>query len=125
MKRPLSPHLSIYRPQITSVLSIAHRLSGLCLIFISPLFLWLLAALASGAEAYQHFLLSIVENRWLKLAVSGATVAFIYHLVNAIRYLIWSFGLGFGLRTVTMSGWTVVVAAMALSYLLLARLWEL
>lgn len=125
MKRPLSPHLSIYRPQISSVLSIAHRLSGLGLVFASPLFLWALAAAAMGAESYQDFLTVVVGATWMKLLVSAAAIGFCYHLFNGIRHLIWDLGLGLAPPIANVSGWAVVVATLAASFLLLGRLWGL
>ena len=114
--RPLSPHLQVYRPQITSVLSIAHRASGIVLAAgLLPL-LWWLAAAASGEGAFgaaQEAAGSFLG----RLFLFGWTFALFYHLCNGIRHLFWDFGRGFELATVSLSGWLAVGAATALTLL--------
>jgi succinate dehydrogenase / fumarate reductase cytochrome b subunit len=112
--RPLSPHLQIYRWQLTSVLSILHRLSGIALgIGTILLVLWLVAA-ASGPQAYdsvQDFL-----GSWLgRLMLFGWSAALFYHLCNGVRHLAWDAGHGFELKTTYASGWAVVAATAALT----------
>ena len=112
--RPLSPHLQVYRPQITSVLSILHRITGVgLLVGLLLLTCWLVAA-AGGAEDYaalQGFLAS-----WFgRLLLFGFTVALFYHLCNGIRHLYWDAGHGFELDSVTRSGWMVLVGTLVLS----------
>jgi succinate dehydrogenase / fumarate reductase cytochrome b subunit len=126
VERPLSPHLQIYRPQITSVLSILHRLTGVALGVGTLLFAWWLVAAAAGPEAYalaQGFLGSIVG----RILLLGFTWALFYHLCNGIRHLAWDLGLGFDLATVSRSGWAVVIASAALTLLafVLAYAWRL
>jgi len=116
-RRPLSPHLQIYRPQLTSVLSIAHRASGLVLAAASALLVgWLIAA-ASGPAAYARFaaLAGSIPGR---VVLFGITVAFCYHLANGVRHLFWDAGYGFSLPAVYRSGWLVVAFAAVLSLLL-------
>ena len=113
-KRPLSPDLQIYRPQLTSVLSISHRVTGITLsVGTLLLVLWLLAA-AVGPQAYstvQSFM-----HSWLGLLLMfGWTFSFFFHLCNGIRHLVWDAGYGFELRTIYASGWTVVAVSMALT----------
>ena len=92
--RPLSPHLQIYRPQLTSVLSITHRATGVALSLGTMVLLYWLQAVARGPEAYaaaQEF-----RGCWLvKLVLAGWTWAFFYHLCNGIRHLFWDAGYGF------------------------------
>ena len=112
--RPLSPHLQIYRWQLTSVLSILHRITGLALVAGTLLLVyWLVATAASPAAfaAAQEFIGSILG----RLLLFAWTVALFYHLANGIRHLLWDAGRGFELRTVYASGWAVVIAAVALS----------
>ena len=123
MKRPLSPHLSIYRPQLSSVLSIAHRLSGLGLVLASPLFIWALAALAAGETNYRDFITVITEVTVLKLLMSAAIFGFCYHLFNGIRHLLWDLGLGFSLPIAAASGWLVILATLAAGLCLSGGLW--
>ena len=114
VKRPISPHLQIYRPQISSVLSILHRLTGAALGIGSLLLAWWLLALATGPEAFasvQYFLGSIVG----RLLLLGFTWALFYHLCNGIRHLAWDTGWGFDLPTMEKTGWAVVVASFALT----------
>ena len=119
--RPLSPHLQIYRPQITSVLSIFHRITGVILsIGILVLVAWLAAA-AAGPAAYETVtaLMGSVPGR---LLLFGWTLAFFYHFLNGIRHLEWDTGRGFEIPQVVKSGWTVVILALFLTLLLWARL---
>ncbi|MCC5866961.1 MAG: succinate dehydrogenase, cytochrome b556 subunit [Gammaproteobacteria bacterium] len=121
-QRPLSPHLQVYRPQITSVLSISHRLSGMLLAASSLLLVAWLVAAASGPEAYASA--QVFFSHWLiRLLLIGVSLAFFYHLCNGIRHLFWDAGFGFEIRQVIVSGWAVVIAAAVLTlgfWLLLA-----
>lgn len=112
--RPLSPHLQVYRPQLTSILSITHRATGIFLA-LGALYLvcWLLA-IASGPDAYASvsaFSASIIG----RLLLLGWTFSLFYHLANGIRHLVWDAGIGLDLKTTYMSGWLVVVGAVALT----------
>lgn len=112
--RPLSPHLQVYRPQITSTLSILHRLTGIALAVGTLLLTWWLVAAAAGPEAFataQAFIGSIVG----RLLLFGWSFALFYHLCNGIRHLAWDAGYGFEIDTTTRSGWTVVVASAVLT----------
>lgn len=119
--RPLSPHLQIYRPQITSVLSISHRISGIALAFGLLLLVYWLAALAAGDAAYASAL--AVLGAWpVKLLLFLGTFAFFYHFANGLRHLWWDSGRGFEISEVNASGWVVLVAATLLTALLWAVL---
>ena len=112
--RPLSPHLQVYRPQLTSVLSILHRITGVGLAVGTLLLVWWLVSAATGPTAFdtvQSFIGSIV-GRLLLLAWSFALY---YHLCNGIRHLVWDAGKGFELGTAYVSGWLVVIAAAVLT----------
>ena len=113
-QRPLSPHLQIYKPQLTSVLSISHRAAGIAL-SVSTLFLvwWFIAAATSDSAfaAAQSFF-----GSWLGLILLlGWTLSFFFHLCNGIRHLCWDVGWGFDLRTTYATGWTVVAVSIALT----------
>jgi succinate dehydrogenase / fumarate reductase cytochrome b subunit len=113
-ERPLSPHLQVYRWQLTSVMSILHRVTGVALAFGTLLLVYWLIAAAAGPDAFataQGFIGSILG----RVLLFGWTVALFYHLCNGIRHLFWDAGRGFELRTVYASGWAVVVVAAALS----------
>jgi succinate dehydrogenase cytochrome b subunit len=112
--RPLSPHLQVYRWQLTSVLSILHRFAGLALSLGAILLVWWLVAAAEGPHGYagmQAFL-----GSWLgRLLLFGWTLALFYHLCNGLRHLLWDTGRGFELRQVYAGGWAVVAATVALT----------
>ena len=115
-ERPLSPHLQIYKPQLTSVLSITHRLSGIFLCGGTLVLVYWLYALASGPEEYataQNCLNSPVARAFFFLW----TLAFFYHLLNGIRHLIWDIGKGFELEVVYASGRWVVIGTVILTLL--------
>lgn len=116
--RPLSPHIQIYRPQLTSVLSITHRLTGMALSVGSLLIVaWLIAG-AAGSVPYLR-LLGFMQS-WVGLVLLfGWTFAIFFHLCNGLRHLIWDAGRGFELRTIYASGWSVV----AMSVILTIGLW--
>ena len=114
--RPLSPHLSVYRPEITSVLSILHRLSGLLLGLGMVVLAAFLAAAAAGPEAFA-LATSAVESLIGCLVLVAVSVAFFYHLANGVRHLFWDAGLGFELVNVRRSGWFVVALTVVLTVL--------
>ena len=113
-QRPLSPHLQIYRPQLTSMLSITHRMTGIALSVGGLFLVWWLVAAATGDGAFaaaQWFF-----GSWLGLLMLlGWTFCFFFHLLNGIRHLVWDTGRGFDLATAYASGWTVVAASAALT----------
>jgi succinate dehydrogenase / fumarate reductase, cytochrome b subunit len=93
--RPLSPHLSIYRPMLSMMMSIAHRITGAGLYFGSLLLVWWLLAVASGPAAYATFQ-SIAGSFLGRLVLFGYTWALVHHMLGGLRYLIWDTGRGFG-----------------------------
>ena len=105
--RPLSPHLQVYRPQITSVLSILHRISGVILAFGSLLLIYWLAAAATSHQAFETAQ-SVIGSFFGRLFLFGWTIALFFHFCNGIRHLAWDIGLGFELESVTKSGWAVL-----------------
>jgi succinate dehydrogenase / fumarate reductase, cytochrome b subunit len=105
--RPISPHLQIYRWQLTSVLSILHRAAGVVLSAGALLLVWWLVAAASGPDAYEG-----VENllgSWIGvLFLFGWSAALFYHLCNGIRHLVWDTGHALDLKSTYLGGWLVV-----------------
>jgi succinate dehydrogenase / fumarate reductase cytochrome b subunit len=112
--RPLSPHLQVYKPQITSLLSILHRLTGVGLGLGMLLLAWWLIAAALGPGAFE-VAQGLVGSIIGRLILFGFTVAFFYHLANGIRHLVWDAGYGFELGSATRSGWLVVAATVLLT----------
>jgi succinate dehydrogenase / fumarate reductase cytochrome b subunit len=93
--RPLSPHLSIYRPMLSMMMSIAHRITGAALYFGTLLLVWWLLAVASGPVAYATF--QSAASSWIgRLVLFGYTWALVHHMLGGLRYLIWDTGRGFG-----------------------------
>ena len=122
--RPLSPHLQVYRPQLTSMLSILHRATGIAL-SVGALYLatWVMYA-ASNPKAYalfQSFNGSIAG----RFVLGGWLFSAFFHLFNGIRHLFWDAGYGFELKDAYRSGWIVVAASLvatALSWIVGLRL---
>ena len=113
-QRPLSPTLQIYRPQLTSVLSISHRLTGVALAVGSPLLVYWLGAAAAGPPLYNP--LHGFLGSWIGLALLFCwTYALFFHLCNGIRHLFWDAVYGFELGTIYASGWIVVGVSIILT----------
>ncbi|MDE2379942.1 succinate dehydrogenase, cytochrome b556 subunit [Bradyrhizobium sp.] len=114
--RPLSPNIQIYRPQLTSVLSIANRMTGVALAaYAVALVAWLVSA-AAGPAAYTT--VQSLIGSWLgRLLLLGCTFCFFLHLCGGIRHLAWDAGYGFSLRAIYASGWTAVAMSMTLTAL--------
>jgi len=115
-KRPLSPHLQIYQPQLTSLMSILHRLSGVFLSLGTVVLAYWLIAAASGVESYQQA--QDLLGSWLGLLfLFGWSFALFYHLCNGIRHLFWDIGLGMDIKMVYLSGKLVLIASLVLTAL--------
>ena len=95
VQRPLSPHLSIYTPMLTMMMSIVHRITGVSLYAGTLLLMWWLLAAASGPNAYSR--VQWFMGRFIgRLILFGYTWALIHHMLGGIRHLIWDTGHGFG-----------------------------
>ena len=113
-KNPLSPHLQIYRWQISSLLSIIHRISGVInLLALSLIFFWLLV-LSFGESNYELFLLTI-NSFFGKFILIGFTWSMCFHILSGIRHLAWDLGYGFEIKTANISGIIVVISSLALT----------
>src|ERR1700680_2234789 len=126
MERPLSPFMfpTWYRFQITSLMSILHRLTGIALAVGSIVLAWWLVAVAAGGELFEvtH---AVIASPIGVLLLFLWSVAFFYHLCNGIRHLAWDAGYGFEIRKAYLSGYgvlaaTVVLTVVAWLYVLLA-----
>lgn len=113
-RRPRSPNVQIYRPQITSVLSIFNRITGIVLSASAVvLVIWLVAA-AAGPHAY--VVVQGAISSWIgQILLFGATFAFFFHLCGGIRHLIWDTAHGLELRSIYISGWIVVATSITLT----------
>src|SRR5215204_6894007 len=108
-QRPLSPHLQIYKPLLTMMMSIVHRITGGALFFGMLLLVWVLIAAAAGPNAYAS-VRWFMETLLGRLILFGYTWALIHHMLGGIRHLIWDAGYGFdsterqGLSLATLLG---------------------
>ena len=113
-KRPLSPHLQIYRPQLTSVLSITHRLTGFALslvILLSPAILYFLTL----SKDSHTLVMNVFQNSFVKLVLFLAIFGLSYHLCNGIRHLAWDAGYGLDLDSSYKSGYAVVAISLGIT----------
>lgn len=107
-ERPLSPHLQVYRWQITMVMSILHRTTGVALAVGVFGLAWWLLALAKGGETFAHAAHLVASPIGL-LFLFAFSLSLVYHLLNGIRHLLWDAGWGFDIPDVYRSGWAVAV----------------
>ncbi|MGQ3674457.1 succinate dehydrogenase, cytochrome b556 subunit [Xanthobacter sp. TB0139] len=122
VQRPLSPHLQIYRPLFTMIMSIVHRITGIGLYFGMVIFVWWLLAAASTVSAFDTF--SAIAGSFIGvLVLLGLTWALLHHALGGVRHFIWDFIRGFGpnerilLAKLTLAGsiiLTIVVWAIGL-----------
>lgn len=116
-KRPLSPHLQVYKPQMTSVMSILHRMTGAANAIGLLLFSWWLMAAAGGFDSYNYFIAFITSPFGLFL-LFGWTVSVAFHLCNGIRHLIWDTGKLFEIKNAYRAGYIVLGATVILTILI-------
>ena len=112
--RPLSPHLQAYKPQLTSVLSIMNRMTGIALSVGTLLLVWWFVAAASSDSAYAG-VSGFMRSPLGLLFLFGWIASLWYHFCNGIRHLAWDAGMGFELPRVHATGWAVVAATAVLT----------
>ncbi|MDB4078848.1 succinate dehydrogenase, cytochrome b556 subunit [Amylibacter sp.] len=112
--RPLSPHLTIYRPQMSSISSILVRITGVSLALGFILIItWLLAA---STNIYYFDSINSILTSWFGIVVLiGSVWALCYHSLGGIRHLIWDMGFGFDLKIADRLGWMVIVGSFILT----------
>lgn len=112
--RPLSPHLQVYRLPMTALMSITHRITGAALtaglLLISALFV----AGALGESEFS-FVMDLAMSPAGLIVLLAWSLALFYHLVNGVRHLIWDLGFGYEKHQAVASGWTVILATLALT----------
>jgi len=114
MQRPLSPHLGIYRWQLTMTLSILHRATGIALAVGTIVVCAALIALAAGPESYAAFQ-AFCGSRVGVFLLAGWSWSLCFHLCNGIRHLAWDTGWGFEIPRAYATGWIVVFASLLLN----------
>ncbi len=115
--RPLSPHIQIYKPQITSVMSILHRIPGAALAAGTLLLTWWLFAALSGVHAFgvfEAFRSSLIGQ----VMMFGWLFSFVYHFFNGIRHLKWDMGYGIEMKRVYRSGYFAIAATVILTLMI-------
>ncbi len=112
-KRPLSPHLTIYKPQISSVLSIGHRLSGIGLFFVLAILTWWFICWANSGFDADHF--TFFENIFVKIIMFLGILGYSYHFCTGIRHLVWDAGYGFSIRSVDITGYLTIICTILLT----------
>jgi succinate dehydrogenase / fumarate reductase cytochrome b subunit len=117
-QRPLSPHLQVYRPQLTSMMSITHRATGVALTTGTLVLAAWLVAVALGGETFAMMAMAVTHPLG-QFVLFGYSVALIYHAMNGIRHLFWDLGFGLTIPEVYRSGHIVLF----LTFLLTACLW--
>ena len=117
---PLSPHLQIYKPQITSLLSISHRISGVALNFVLLILVLGLLCITLG-ESYFELLISLITSFPIKIIIFLAILGFSYHFLNGIRHIIWDFGFLLGIRSSAIFGY-FIIATSIISSIFISRL---
>jgi succinate dehydrogenase / fumarate reductase, cytochrome b subunit len=118
VQRPLSPHLQVYKPQLTSTMSIAHRITGVISAIAAFALAWWLVALAAGPDAYATFV-ECAGSLLGRVVLFAITLTLVYHLCNGIRHLFWDAGKGLDIDTAYKSGYAVI----AVSLLLTVAIW--
>ena len=112
--RPISPHLQIYKPQTTSILSISHRFTGIILYlstFLISFWLFCSAFINDLKIVLDNFLFSSVG----KIFLFFITLSFIYHFLNGLRHLIWDLGYGFNIKNVYLTGFLIIILTLSIN----------
>jgi succinate dehydrogenase / fumarate reductase cytochrome b subunit len=114
--RPLSPHLQIYRPQLTSATSIFARITGVALLGAAVLVIWWFLAAASGA-AYYDLVNGLMTSIFGDIVMTLACWAACYHFLSGLRHLVWDTGRGLDIETAEKMGKGVIVGSFVLTIL--------
>ncbi len=113
---PLSPHLQIYKWQISSLLSITHRIVGVINILAITMICFLILSLLLGAENYQ-IINNFLKSFFGKFLIIGLCWTFSFHILNELRHLVWDLGFGFDLKVAKVTGVTVLIGSFILTVL--------
>ncbi len=116
--RPLSPHLEIYRPQITSISSILTRITGNALLVSAVLIIWWFFA-AATSEAYFNVVNGFLTSWFGDLIMTLSVLGLWYHTLAGVRHLIWDSGYGLELETAEKLGWAVIIGSVVLTIITL------
>lgn len=114
IKRPLSPHLQVYRLPMTAKMSITHRLTGVLLsVGVVLIALWLIAA-GLGEDTYNQVMM-LMDTPYTKYVFVGWAFALFYHMGNGIRHMFWDVGVGLNEKSATKTGILVILFAVGMT----------
>jgi succinate dehydrogenase / fumarate reductase cytochrome b subunit len=114
---PLSPHIQIYSWNISSLISISHRITGVLNILALTLICFWIASMLLGSTSYE-FIYSIFNSFFGKFLVIGITWSFSFQILSEIRHLFWDIGYGFELTTSKISGIIVIFGSFIITILI-------
>jgi len=115
-KRPLSPHISIYKPQITSALSITHRITGVVnYVGIICIIWWLVDVAFSATYPQDRMIWSFFGSTLGNIVLIAWSFSVYMHFCTGMRHLFWDMGKGFDIETVTKTGIIAVISAIILT----------
>ena len=117
--RPLSPHIMIYRPQLTSISSILVRITGIGLLFVTALIVWWLIAAATSESAF-GFIDGLLRSWFGDLILLLATWAAFYHMLGRLRHVIWDFGYCMDVKTSEMMAKGMFASATLMTFFVIA-----
>ena len=117
VERPLSPHLSIYKPMLTMIMSIVHRVTGAGLYFGTLLVAWWLIAAAQNPNAYAG-VGSFMSSFFARVILFGYTWALMHHMLGGLRHLIWDTGAGLEKHTASKIAWATLAGSIVLTLLI-------
>ena len=118
-RRPLSPHIQVYKPMLTMTMSIVHRITGVALAFATILLAWWLISAAAG-PAYFAFVEGILTSIPGRLILLGCTWALIHHGLGGLKHLLWDTGRGFDLKLIELLAKGSLILSLALTVLVWA-----
>lgn len=115
-KRPLSPHLTVFKPIPTMVMSIVHRITGSALYFGMLLFAWWVMAAAGGPDYFDW--VNAIYGSWFgQLVLFGFTWALLHHLLGGLRHFVWDTGRGMDKASATAMAWATLAGSIILTLL--------
>ena len=116
--RPTSPHLSIYKPQISSVMSIMHRITGAMLFVFILSLSWLIILMLSNSVGIYSIgcdFSKLFHSMWFNMYLGCFLFCLYYHFLNGVRHLFWDIGYGFEKSTMHVSGWAVILLTLVMT----------
>ncbi len=122
-ERPLSPHLTIWRWQVTMLASIMHRATGMALSGGAIVLAWWLVCVSNGPEGYDSFMVYAAMPLGI-VVLFGLTWSFAFHFCNGIRHLAWDLGYGFEKHTATSTGFLVFAFSFLIAVAAFALVWS-